>query len=555
MAKTIKKSPNRVNSRKVVASNKSSNSSSSDSPNVWHKIIVIGVFALILIGIFVAFQFKTEGQAISTVEELLVSLDVPSKSDDLILETLLFDDNNEYNLAVNWIDDIFYGVSISAVKEDGAIVNVDNLRFYALMGQGESTLEDFNGDGVDNIRVEYVGSNINLYKLTQEETECNTDSHCSSGQVCSSGFCIIEQKDVGHADSPGSRVGGSTDSRDSTDPRVGGEDTSDSLGINDFCNQIGDQCGANLVCSHGTCKLDDNNNGVADIQEPATNPDMQDGDGVETGEETDSNFCLTSEDPGTLVDTNEGTIDSSCEERASSLELTIPNTLKSYECLGVYKGIPLLKKSDEDKLRYGRFNAAGTSFLMSLLKCDGLNIFNYESAKTCIDSDTDLFNLYLPNCELDDLDTDSDGLSDDSEASLGTSPLLADTDGDGINDFEESSNLLMDPTDLNVPECVDENDCDGSEVCTDYVCVEDDVDTDGDGVIDNDDFCQDVGKVNVIYTDGGSVGCIIGDSNFDGCIINSEIAGAINDFLQESVTNTQIASLINMFLTEEGCTQ
>ena len=83
MAKTIKKSPNRVNSRKVVASNKSSNSSSSDSPNVWHKIIVIGVFALILIGIFVAFQFKTEGQAISTVEELLVSLDVPSKSDDL----------------------------------------------------------------------------------------------------------------------------------------------------------------------------------------------------------------------------------------------------------------------------------------------------------------------------------------------------------------------------------------------------------------------------------------------------------------------------------------
>ncbi len=49
------------------------------------------------------------------------------------------------------------------------------------------------------------------------------------------------------------------------------------------------------------------------------------------------------------------------------------------------------------------------------------------------------------------VDTDGDGLSDDQEATLGTSPLMADTDGDGFDDNEEVTNGGTHPLIADVP--------------------------------------------------------------------------------------------------------
>ena len=43
-------------------------------------------------------------------------------------------------------------------------------------------------------------------------------------------------------------------------------------------------------------------------------------------------------------------------------------------------------------------------------------------------------------------DSDGDGLTDEEEAELGTSPLMADTDGDGYSDYEEIKDYFFDPT-------------------------------------------------------------------------------------------------------------
>lgn len=48
-------------------------------------------------------------------------------------------------------------------------------------------------------------------------------------------------------------------------------------------------------------------------------------------------------------------------------------------------------------------------------------------------------------------DADNDGLSDEEEASLGTSPIMADTDGDGFNDKEEITNGGTHPLIADVP--------------------------------------------------------------------------------------------------------
>lgn len=49
------------------------------------------------------------------------------------------------------------------------------------------------------------------------------------------------------------------------------------------------------------------------------------------------------------------------------------------------------------------------------------------------------------------VDTDGDGLNDDQEATLGTSPLMADTDGDGFDDNEEVTNGGTHPLIADVP--------------------------------------------------------------------------------------------------------
>ena len=74
--------------------------------------------------------------------------------------------------------------------------------------------------------------------------------------------------------------------------------------------------------------------------------------------------------------------------------------------------------------------------------------------------------------DLLDTDDDDDGLLTSDELSLGTNYLLVDSDGDGISDSKEIGDLLTSPTD---------QDADG---IIDALDTEDSLDTDGDGLTD-----------------------------------------------------------------------
>lgn len=66
---------------------------------------------------------------------------------------------------------------------------------------------------------------------------------------------------------------------------------------------------------------------------------------------------------------------------------------------------------------------------------------------------------------LDFVDSDSDGLSDDEESTLGTNPNLIDSDNDGLNDYEEVKIYLTNP--LN-PDSDGDGYLDGAEVKSGY---------------------------------------------------------------------------------------
>lgn len=82
-----------------------------------------------------------------------------------------------------------------------------------------------------------------------------------------------------------------------------------------------------------------------------------------------------------------------------------------------------------------------------------------------------------------EIDSDSDGLTDDNEATLKTNPLSADTDGDGLTDYQEVITFNTNPNSI---------DSDGDGL-TDYeeVAVYNSqpliVDTDGDGYADGEE--------------------------------------------------------------------
>ncbi|MGB0847294.1 MAG: DUF6923 family protein, partial [Thiolinea sp.] len=98
-----------------------------------------------------------------------------------------------------------------------------------------------------------------------------------------------------------------------------------------------------------------------------------------------------------------------------------------------------------------------------------------------------------PNNQADEIDTDSDGLTDAEEADLGTDPALADTDDDGLNDGEEAggadgdASTTADNTNPLNPDTDGDGIYDGPEVGGN---VNNPTDTDTDGipdVLDTDD--------------------------------------------------------------------
>ena len=80
----------------------------------------------------------------------------------------------------------------------------------------------------------------------------------------------------------------------------------------------------------------------------------------------------------------------------------------------------------------------------------------------CHYDDANNVTRYRIGDDLQDKDSDGDGLTDTEEATLGTNPLSTDSDGDGFDDFTEHTTDGMDPT----------------------VPLDDTIDTDGDGVPD-----------------------------------------------------------------------
>ena len=111
--------------------------------------------------------------------------------------------------------------------------------------------------------------------------------------------------------------------------------------------------------------------------------------------------------------------------------------------------------------------------------------------------------------EVAPVDTDSDGLTDDQEAELGTDPNNADTDGDGLSDGAEVNTHGTDPLNADTD---GDGLSDGDEVNT-YGTDPLEADTDGDGLTDGD-------EVNVHQTDPLSAD---GDADGDGVSDADEI--------------------------------
>ncbi len=115
-------------------------------------------------------------------------------------------------------------------------------------------------------------------------------------------------------------------------------------------------------------------------------------------------------------------------------------------------------------------------------------------------TDPDDNNPCVPNASAGTCDQDSDGLTNNQEAVIGTDPTIADTDGDAINDGSEVNNST-DPLspcspNLNFPTCDRDNDgltnAQEATFGTNALLA----DTDGDGILDGDEVTNATDPLN-----------------------------------------------------------
>jgi hypothetical protein len=137
-------------------------------------------------------------------------------------------------------------------------------------------------------------------------------------------------------------------------------------------------------------------------------------------------------------------------------------------------------------------------------------------------------------------DTDGDGLDDDLEALIGTSPLLVDTDGDGFSDFLEyqlrNSGLNpLYPDDADCTQSTDRADDDGDGLLnceerfigTSYQLA----DTDGDGYSDDVEYHN---GTNPVIPDN------LGDLDFDGADNGFELTNHTNPLHDDAAEFSEI---------------
>ena len=224
------------------------------------------------------------------------------------------------------------------------------------------------------------------------------------------------------------------------------------------------------------------------------------------------------------------------DAEVQSAEVTMPNGSKGLESsggTGVASGAYTDAESPGVNARaWGNFNSTSKgngAYLdtYTFVDSDLSSVFTVDVVDGSIDSDGDGLIDAEEECEygtdVNDTDTDDDGLTDDEEVDGGTDPAVDDTDGDGLTDGDEVNEYGSDPlvadTDTDGDGVADPGDRDDdNDGVPDWTEVEG-ADTDGDGVpntLDTDsdnDGRSDAEEAGYGDSDGDDDGVIDGDVN------------------------------------------
>jgi uncharacterized protein YegL len=193
-------------------------------------------------------------------------------------------------------------------------------------------------------------------------------------------------------------------------------------------------------------------------------------------------------------------------------------------------------------LANGQFRQVDSDQSINLFYIDFTSLVRSYALKTFVVSNTSERAIANPaGGTMPGVDTDGDGLDDELEALIGTSPLLIDTDGDGFSDFLEYQlrNSGLDPLYPDDADCAgpgDRNDTDGDGLLN---CEERFIgtslqlaDSDGDGYPDDVEYHN---GTNPVIVDN------VGDLDFDAAENGFELQNHTDPLRDDAPDFSQIA--------------